>query len=200
MTLIVVLLSQSELPSERRTTAREVRLRGSFNDRLQSTVRFMRPGAVDPMIRARTVDLLVSGYDFCPALITPPPPLSDPRLWYFASPERRNDVRAMDSILQQTSLDLELIVVDDGSTDSTIHALQNQRDSRPPTRCTDQRGVVGRSHAKSDMIGMEVPCCTMSGPANPPRCVRVSTTRELTDRLSRTAVVEQSRENSSIGT
>ncbi len=48
--------------------------------------------------------------------------------------------RAVDSILQQTSVDLELIVVDDGLTDRTVPTLQNQRDGRLKILSTDHGG------------------------------------------------------------
>ncbi|MCP4788337.1 MAG: glycosyltransferase family 2 protein [Fuerstiella sp.] len=59
--------------------------------------------------------------------------------------------RAVESILQQTSVDLELIVVDDGSTDRTVHALRDQRDSRLKILRTDHGGVAAASNVGLQM-------------------------------------------------
>ena len=55
--------------------------------------------------------------------------------------------RAVDSILQQTGVDLELIVVDDGSTDKTVHVLGNHCDGRMKILQTDHGGVAAASNA-----------------------------------------------------
>ncbi|MEO2013677.1 MAG: glycosyltransferase [Fuerstiella sp.] len=68
--------------------------------------------------------------------------------------------RAVDSILQQTSVDLELIVVDDGLTDRTVPTLQNQRDGRLKILSTDHGAVAAATGNRS------TPCVRSSSPKN----------------------------------
>ena len=55
--------------------------------------------------------------------------------------------RAIDSVLQQTFTDFELIVVDDGSTDATQQLVRNYADNRVRYVYQDNKGVcVARNH------------------------------------------------------
>ena len=64
--------------------------------------------------------------------------------------------RAVDSILQQTGVDLEVIVVDDGSTDKTVHALDNQDDGRLKILRSDHGGVVAASNAGLEIAQADI--------------------------------------------
>lgn len=66
-------------------------------------------------------------------------------------------VRAVNSILQQSLSDLELLVVDDGSTDSTADVLRRIRDPRLKLLSTPHAGValaanVGTREAQAELI------------------------------------------------
>jgi glycosyltransferase involved in cell wall biosynthesis len=65
--------------------------------------------------------------------------------------------RAVHSVLAQTYTDFELIVIDDGSTDSTIEQLQRIDDRRLVVVQSDHRGQavarnIGLAHTQSDLI------------------------------------------------
>lgn len=65
--------------------------------------------------------------------------------------------RAINSILNQTLSDIELIVVDDGSTDATVHVIRQVRDSRLKLVTTDHAGVataanLGTGQAQAELI------------------------------------------------
>ncbi|MCP4173934.1 MAG: glycosyltransferase family 2 protein [Fuerstiella sp.] len=64
--------------------------------------------------------------------------------------------RAVDSILQQVSVDLELIVVDDGSTDDTVCAVRNVCDDRLKIVRRDHAGVATASNAGLETAQAEV--------------------------------------------
>ena len=65
--------------------------------------------------------------------------------------------RALDSVLNQTSADLEVIVVDDGSTDGGGHVVLRQHDGRVRLIRQGNKGVSvarnrGVSEARADLI------------------------------------------------
>jgi len=68
---------------------------------------------------------------------------------------------AMESVLEQTYEDLELIVVDDGSTDDTMDVVQSVRDPRVRyIRLAENRGVsharnVGLAHARGVWVAFQ---------------------------------------------
>lgn len=69
--------------------------------------------------------------------------------------------RAIDSVLQQTYIDLELIIIDDGSTDETKRVLQDCLDPRVRTfRLPSNKGAsaarnVGINNARGDLIAFQ---------------------------------------------
>jgi glycosyltransferase involved in cell wall biosynthesis len=69
--------------------------------------------------------------------------------------------RAVDSVLRQTFEDLELIVVDDCSTDESVAAVDAVEDRRlSVVRCPENRGAaaarnLGVSHARGDWIAFQ---------------------------------------------
>lgn len=59
---------------------------------------------------------------------------------------RENTIkRAVDSVLRQTYANLEIIIVDDGSTDSTVKVIKEYNDDRIKLICQKERGGANRA-------------------------------------------------------
>lgn len=68
--------------------------------------------------------------------------------------------RAVDSVLSQTYSNIELIVVDDGSTDNTLSMIQSYADDRIRILCQEHSGAnkarnYGIANAKGDYIAFQ---------------------------------------------
>src|SRR6266403_1097701 len=76
--------------------------------------------------------------------------------------------RAMESVLSQSWTDLELIVVDDGSTDSTAHEVAEINDPRVAFMQVEHSGVAhARNTAFSALWGRMASCGRLViGPSN----------------------------------